>query len=166
MESNKTFRIIVIVTVSTLATIFITPVESKYVGARSLLHVFPPSESESRSPAPAPGQEVMNPITSPAYSPADETDIDSPAASPEAPTPAAETDIDSPADSPEAPTPAETDIDSPVASPEAPTPAELDIDSPAASPEDSNPPSEEDDLETSSSPSPSALSGYVKLLKG
>ncbi|XP_010486189.1 PREDICTED: predicted GPI-anchored protein 58 [Camelina sativa] len=166
MESNKTFlRIIVIVTVSTLATIFITPVESKYVGSRSLLHVFPPSsESESPSPAPAPGPEVMNPITSPAYSPADETDIeDYPAASPEAPTPA-EADIDSPAASPQSPTPTESDIiDSPAASPEAPTPAESDIDSPAASPEDSNPPSEEDDLETSSSPSPSALSGIDVL---
>ncbi|XP_010464252.1 PREDICTED: putative uncharacterized protein DDB_G0290521 [Camelina sativa] len=156
MESkNKTFRIIVIVTVSTLATIFIAPVESKYVGSRSLLHVFP----DSPSPAPAPGPEVMNPITSPAYSPADETDIeDYSAASPEAPTPA-EADIDSPAASPQAPTPAETDIDSPAASPEAPTPTESDIDSPAASPEDSNPPSEEDDLEASPSSSPSVLSG-------
>lgn len=136
MESNKTFRIIVIVTVSTLVTFF-TPVESKYF-ARSLL-----SELESPSPAPAPGPEVMKPTTSPAYSPA-EIDIDSPTASPQAPvdsiSPAANIDIDSPAASPEAPSdsmsPTEVDLGSPAASPEAPaaSPENL-LNSPLLSPE-------------------------------
>ncbi|KAG7630312.1 Pectinesterase inhibitor domain [Arabidopsis suecica] len=101
MESNKTFRIIVIFTISILVTIS-APVESR---------------SECPSPAPAPAPEVMKPISSPANSPA-EIDINSPAASPEAPADSisptnalvAEIDIDSLAASPEAP----------VASPEAP----------------------------------------------
>ncbi|EOA31168.1 hypothetical protein CARUB_v10014334mg [Capsella rubella] len=132
MEANKTFRIIVIVTVSTLVTI-LSPVESKYGDsyvARSLLHVFPPSGS----PAPAPAV----------------TDIDSPAASPQAPTAPEEIDIDSPAQAPsDSMSPAEVDLDSPASSPE--------------SPAYSNPPSEESyDVETSSS-SPTSLSGIDVL---
>ncbi|ESQ49370.1 hypothetical protein EUTSA_v10022426mg [Eutrema salsugineum] len=106
MELNKTVRIIAIVTVSTLVTIF-TPVESKWVPlsdsfvARSLLRVFPPSnplsESESPSPAPAPG-----PVSIP-VSPSTDIEIGSPAdsISPSNP-PTAEIDMDSPAPSPEA----------------------------------------------------------------
>ncbi|CAH8259616.1 unnamed protein product [Arabidopsis lyrata] len=120
MESNKTFWIIVIFTVSILVTIS-TPVESKCA---------PPSESESPSPAPAPGQEVMKPITSPANSPA-ELDTYSPAASPEAPA-----DSISPTNAP-----AETDIDSPAASPEAPVASpEAPAESSSAAPSGINPP--------------------------
>ncbi|AEE74435.1 Plant invertase/pectin methylesterase inhibitor superfamily protein [Arabidopsis thaliana] len=100
MEFNKTYRIIVIFTVSILVTIS-THVESR-------------SDSPFSTPAPAP--EVMKPIASPANSPA-EIYTDSPVASPEAPAdsfspknPPVEIDIYSPAASPEAP----------VASPEAP----------------------------------------------
>lgn len=144
MESSQTFRIIVIVTVSTLVTI-LTPVDSKCVPlrdsfvARSLLPVFPPSESESPSPAPAPGPEVMKPITSPA-----EIDTDSPAASPEAPADSISPTNAPAAASPQAPSdsmsPTEVGADSPAASPEAPVASP---EAPADSISPMNPPSAE-----------------------
>ncbi|KAL1211879.1 Pectinesterase 2 [Cardamine amara subsp. amara] len=143
MKSYKTFQIIVIVTVSTLLTILppVAPFSDSFI-ARSLLPEFPLYESDSPSPAPAPAASPDLDLDSPAASPdapADsippansptESDIDSPAASPEI-------DIDSPAPSPE------TDTDSPAASPDTPAdsvstanPPTTEIDnSPAASPE-------------------------------
>ncbi|CAL9219889.1 unnamed protein product [Arabidopsis halleri] len=141
MESNKTFRIIVIFTVSILVTIS-TPVESKCA---------PPSGSESPSPAPAPGPELMKPITSPANSPA-ELDTNSPAVSPEAPA-----DSISPANAP-----AEIDIDSPAASPEAP------VASPEAPAESSS--AAPSGIKVSSSPrsllNPPLLSPEIKTICG
>ncbi|CAH2054770.1 unnamed protein product [Thlaspi arvense] len=144
---GSTFRIIVIVTLVTI----LTPVESKGVHfvARSLLHVFPPSNPPSETESPPPAPAAMKPITISANPPT-ETDIDSPAGS-ITPTNAPTTEIDSPAPSPEAlagsvssPKPAaEIDMDSPAPSPEAfsgsfspaqPS-AEIDTDSPAPSPE-------------------------------
>ncbi|CAA7017090.1 unnamed protein product [Microthlaspi erraticum] len=133
MESNKTFSIIVIVTLITILTP--TPVNSKCTFvARSLLQAYPPSESDSPSPASAsapacPPKDIDYHTASPA-SPANsppptDTSIDSPVASPsEVPagslSPADASTEDSPAASP-SDVPADSISDSPAASPDAPT---------------------------------------------
>ncbi|KAF8094653.1 hypothetical protein N665_0358s0034 [Sinapis alba] len=123
MEQNKTFWIIVIVTILTPMVESISlPLRDSYV-ARSLLSVSPPSSS------PAPGPEVER---SPSPSPEAPADSTSPANAPtmDSPSPSPEVDMmDSPSPSPGAP------VDS--TSPANP-PTEMDIDSPSPSQEENS----------------------------